>query len=342
MSEEISKYQSRESVIIGSQAMKYHFPDFPRIPMDTDVICTVKKFDETFISGVKSGDIERMQQGSSNQSFIIKWKDIPTPVEYLISDGLKSLELILSSLCVDSDYAPVQVLYSIRKAHINFPIKFDKHIKDLMFLREKLRQSKGISLEQDLMSEDDLLDEFPALTQIHFQETEKRLGKLRTPKMNQTTEEFFGKSKKYVKSYYVHDNMHKAIADMHISYPIYTVILKDNSEVETDELKWKNLNIHSKIYCVLEEVYVIALERKILPELFEISALHDNEVGRNPWTPKQAFDWALMRVCTTLCDGFFREFAIRAYDEIQKQYNPDYVELFFKNISKYEKIEEES
>jgi hypothetical protein len=46
-----------------------------------------------------------------------------------------------------------------------------------------------------------------------------------------------------------------------------------------------------------------------------------------------------MRVCTTLCNGFFREFAVRAYDEIQKQYNSDYVNLFFKNINKYEKEE---
>lgn len=325
-------YQKREHVIIGSQAMKHHFPDFPRIPMDTDVVCTRKRFDEALAAGLIDGNVETLQQGSSKESAIIKWKDIPTPVEYLISDGISSLELILNTLCTTSDYASIPVLYSLRKAHIHFPIKFQKHIGDFMFLRNKLREIKGISLEQDLESISDLLDEFPALTYSHFRETEKRRGKLRTPKMNQTTEEFFGKSKKYVKSYYVHDNMHLAMA--HDETPMYWNILKDNSEVETDEEKWHHLFTQEKIWCVLEEVYVIALERKILPGLFDDHSCRALDIP--VWTPKQAFDWALMRVCTTLCDGFFRDFAVRAYDQIQEQYNPDYVTKFFKNISKYE------
>lgn len=327
----MEKYQKREHVIIGSQAMKHHFPDFPRIPMDTDVVCTRKKFDETLTAGLIDGNVETLQQGSSKESAIIKWKDIPTPVEYLFSDGISSLDLILNNLCTDSDYATISVIYSLRKAHIHFPIKFNKHIGDFMFLRKKLREIKGISLIDDLNSVNDLLDEYPALTYTHFKETEKRLGKLRTPKMDQSTEEFFGKSKNYVKSYYIHDNMHLAMShDEEKGVPTYIKILKDGSEVETDEWKWHELTTQEKIWAVLEEVYVIALERKILPQMFE-----NNDLAVI-FTPKQAFDWALYRVCTTLCDGFFRGFAVRAYDQIQEQYNPEYVNKFFNNISKYE------
>ncbi len=320
----------KKLAIIGSVAMKHHFPDFPRIPQDTDVIISQKDFTPIYVEGMNSSSIERWQPGANHQSFIIKWENIPTPVEYLFSDSVRSLELILDQMCDESDYVPVDVLYSLKKAHIHFPIKFQKHIHDLMFLREKLRQKKSITLEQDLGSESDLLEMFPALTELHFNETEKRRGKLKTPKMNQTTEDFFGKSKKYVKSYYTHDNIHLAIC--HSAAPIYIMILKGKSEVETDITKWSTLTIEEKIWCVLEEVYVIALERKILPQMFENIPLEYDE--------KSAFDWALMRVCTTLCDGFFRDFAVRAYDQIQKQYNPDYVKTFFKNIYKYEKIED--
>ena len=318
----------KEYVIAGSQAMKFRFPDFPRIPADTDVIAPYNKYHEA--ASLNDGRIEHIKE--KTHSAIIKYKEFGNPVEYLFSDDSKSLQLILDELCDETDYLPVQVQYSLKKAHIHFPIKFQKHISDLMFLRAKLREIRGVSLDQDLDSVDDLLEEYPALTQLHFQETEKRVGKLKTPKMNQTADEFFGKSKKFVTSYYKHDDMHMAVA--HHTNPIYDSILKEDSEVETDPELWQMLTIQEKIWCVLEEVYVIALERKVLPMLF--GAKENNSREALTYTAKEAFDWALMRVCTTLCDGFFRDFAVRAYDEIQKQYNPNYVELFFKNIKSYD------
>lgn len=316
----------RNHVIIGSQAMRHHYPDFPRTPKDTDVVCTQSVYDSL---NVISEDIEKVSVGEIGKSAIYKYKGVDRPFEYLIADGVASLEYVLNNLCTNSVYAPKEVLYSIKKGHINFPIKFQKNIQDLMFLREKLRQEKDISIEQDLNSSYDVLDELPALTLIHFKETEKRLGKLKTPNMKgEDVKKFFGKSKKFVTSYYVHDDMHKAIALMHQGTPVYEDILKDESEVETDVNKWNNLTLQQKIWCVLEEVYVIALERKIVPRMFEN--------GVEGLSLKEAFDWALMRVCTTLCDGFFREFAVRAYDEIQKQYNPKYAELFFQNIKQYD------
>ena len=233
-------------------------------------------------------------------------------------------------------YASLEVLYSLKKGHIHFPIKFQKHIKDYMFIREKLRLKKGISIDQDLNSESDLLDHFPALSHMHFQETEKRLGKLKTPKMTESKQQFFGKSKKYVKSYYEHDNMHLAIA--HDKDPIYLKILKEGAEVETDYKAWSKLTTQQKIWCVLEEVYVIALERKILPQMFEVADFDKTVFGQKIefWDNRSAFDWALMRVCTTLCDGFFRDFAVKAFDLINKEYDDSYVTKFFTNINNYE------
>ncbi len=330
---------SKDYIIIGSKAIKHHFPDFPRIPMDIDVICSKTIYldclkDKHLIESVKENE----------NSAIIKWNDMATPVEYLFSDGIESFEMLLRDSDFEGDYAPIEILYSLKKAHIHFPIKFQKHIEDLMFLREKLREKYKLDFETDLKLYHDILNKSLDLTELHFKETEKRLGKLKTPKMNQNTKMFFGKSEKYIKSYYIHDNIHLAIA--HDQDPIYLSILKEGAEVETDVHRWSPLTLQQKIWCVLEEVYVIALERKIIPQLFDIKylpALINDEKSIRQYgmmSDKEAFDWALMRVCTTLCDGFFREFAVRAYDEIQKQYDKNYVDKFFKNIGKYEKKED--
>lgn len=45
-------------------------------------------------------------------------------------------------------------------------------------------------------------------------------------------------------------------------------------------------------------------------------------------TSQEAFDWALMRICTTLCSGWFRQFATDNFYRIKEYYNPKYVEKF--------------
>lgn len=319
-------------VIIGSQAIAHHYPDFPRTPHDTDIVIDR----ETYQSAISDrDDIEFLKENENGWSSIVKFRGSGY-IEYFIADGVQSLETLLRYADFQKwgGYAPPEVLYSMKKAHIHYPIKFQKHIKDFLFLREKLRDEKKISLELDLNSQMDWLDELPSFTDLHRKCTEERLGKVKTPKMKESKEQFFGKSKKYVTSYYVHDDMHRAVALMHEGDPVYEKILAEGAEVETDPALWGRLTLQQKIWCVLEEVYVIALERKILPGLFlDYGVEHPNEVLS---TNKEAFDWALYRVCTTLCDGFFRDFACKAYDKIQEQYNPDYVNLFFKNIRQYD------
>lgn len=333
---------SRSMVVIGSFALlNDNFAEFRKNIADMDIIMPKSYFPHFIENEVIEWRTVSDEALHMADSIKLKFESQSLPTEILFSDGVSSLELILEQICKDQLYAPIEVLYSLKKAHINFPVKFKKHIQDLMYMRYKLREKLGITMDQDLNAESDLLDYYPALTDMHFRETEKRRGKLKTPKMAESKAQFFGKSKKYVKSYYIHDNMHLAMA--HDQDPIYLRILKEGAEVETDHELWKKLTIQQKIWCVLEEVYVIALERKILPQMFEVNPSKTSAFGIEfrEWTPEEAFDWALMRVCTTLCDGFFREFAVRAYDEICKQYNPDYVKTFFNNIHKYEPNQEE-
>jgi hypothetical protein len=87
---------------------------------------------------------------------------------------------------------------------------------------------------------------------------------------------------------------------------------------------WDLFSYEDKCRCVLEEAYVIALERRILPALYG---------GSSVWsTASEALDWALMRICTNLCSGWFRDFATRNYPEIRELASTSYVEAFLSKV----------
>jgi len=50
--------------------------------------------------------------------------------------------------------------------------------------------------------------------------------------------------------------------------------------------------------------------------------------GGKGYTSREAFDWALMRICTTLCSGWFREFATVNYFKIRDRMDNNYIEKF--------------
>jgi len=79
-----------------------------------------------------------------------------------------------------------------------------------------------------------------------------------------------------------------------------------------------------------EEATVIALERKIIP-IIKGESVEDVNLFN-------AYKWALMRICTNLTSGWFRDFAIDNYFEILNQWRPNYLEIFDKNIGKYEAL----
>ena len=192
---------------------------------------------------------------------------------------------------------------SLKKSHIHFPIKFEKHIQDYNFLLSKLKE-----------------DKLQRITKINFRETEKRVGELKTPSLKKSTMNFFGQSDGYVKYFYIHDDIHRVMA--HYDKPVYEDMQVDESSAWCERDMWENFAFEKKAKCVLEEAYVISLERKIIPMLNGCGEIISS---------KKAFNWAIMRICTTLCSGWFRQFATDNYTEIVKYYNPDYVKKFLKS-----------
>lgn len=287
-------------LIVGSKALKYHFPSFPRSTRDIDVIGF--ESDLNHLKGILNPTKVKYYENS------VVLKDIQTKtdifdsnnVEILLAERSESLKKYLE-YSIGETFAPVEVLYSMKRGHIHFPIKFKKHIHDYCFLHDKV---EGVDILEDI-------------TSIHYEETEKRLGKLKTPSLNKSVKEFFGQSQNYVESFFVHDDIHKVMA--HYDKPLFEKMQKDKTFARCEKDIWRIFPYEHKCKCVLEEAYVIALERKILPMLFGEG---------KAYTSLEAFDWALMRICTTLCSGWFREFATNNYFIIKKLYNENYVEKF--------------
>jgi hypothetical protein len=128
------------------------------------------------------------------------------------------------------------------------------------------------------------------------------------PKLNQSKKSFFTDSVPYV---YDHDSIHEVVK--HLDKPAYSYYIEDGQEVKCSREKFEALPNIVQLYGVLEESYVLALERAVIP--------HGTD-------PKKAFDIALSKVCTSITSGWFREFAYENYHEVQAMYHKSFVDKF--------------
>lgn len=130
------------------------------------------------------------------------------------------------------------------------------------------------------------------------------------PNLKRTKDEFFITTGE-LEYKYDHDSIHEAMA--HRDRPMYTYYAVDGEQVLSSRSKFEKLDYTDRIYGVLEEAYVLALERSVIP------------FGTDP---KEAFLMALEKVCTSITSGWFREFAWENYYLCLAGYNPDYVTKF--------------
>ena len=305
-------------IIVGSKALNLYFPQVKREIKDVDVIGYNDDI-QYLIGLLKPKEIKETKNLTSLFSIQNKNNIFNTDnVEILNADNSVSLKMYLN-YAIESDlekmfpskisFAPLEVLYSLKKSHIHFPIKFDKHINDYCLLN-------------DFFNGNDKLSE---ITKINFKETEKRLGKLKTPSVYKPTTEFFGQSNGYVESFFIHDDIHKMVS--HYDRPIYERMQKNPLLAKCEKDMWEDFTFDDKCKAVLEEAYVISLERKIIPCLY----------GGKSWvSSEEALRWSLMRICTTLCSGWFRQFATDNYIRIKEYINPDYVENFLQKVQNKE------
>ena len=197
------------------------------------------------------------------------------------------------------DYVCPIFLYTIKAAHSKWDIFWDKTVADIMFF-----QRKGLKLHNELYSL--LIKDF---TKFHG----KRWASLK----NMNSKTFFEDK---VTRKYVHDTVHEAVA--FYDKPLYFEILKDptSTNVACSEEKFNKLSEENKLKLVMEEVYVTALERYLIPNDFKFS------------TQKAYYD-SLKKLMTTMSSGWFSKYIVENYQHLY-HYKYDYVKTFQNNKNK--------
>lgn len=131
----------------------------------------------------------------------------------------------------------MDTLLSLKISHMFWDNMWEKHLFDIQFLLKK-------GHKYDL----DLVNEFRA----HWNEV---LPKVRRSMLAQSKEDFFNNAVNEDSD--EHDYLHTLINEI----PMYTLLLKEGSEVELDESNWHKMSFEQKCEVVREETYVMAWER---------------------------------------------------------------------------------
>jgi len=308
-------------LVVGSQALKNTYFDYREgnNVLDIDLICTSQYFKDivkniSYNPKYKISELKFVDGGAyviahnieNNTTSIVD-------VSYLDGDGkfVNSNNMIYEHCLKYSSPRAFYICeepYKVLKAtpEIVLMMKeshkykrnckhFLKTMQDIKFLREKISE-KPVSYYMD--------DELSKIYKIRCEETYNYSH----PNLNQNKQTFFTDEIPYK---YDHDTIHAAVK--HLDKPAYQYYMKDGEEVQCDKQKFENLPHIVKLYGVLEESYVLALERSVIP--YSTDA-------------KKAFDMALMKVCTSITSGWFREFAWEHYDDVQYLYHESYVDKF--------------
>lgn len=265
-----------------------------RFCKDIDIICYEKDI-----------NTEWNKKDDFSGSFI--WMN--KKIEILLADKQESFQWILKNHYTN-EYAKVYELLAIKKGHLHIAGKrqenWEKHIHDYHYLVDA---SVLFSRTQ-----------YQLLIDMHIKSTNFRI-KQRTPKLIGVKKEDFFNDK--VKKYIDHDEIHKEVA--YECKPAYSNMQTSDDTVTCHKYLWDDMDYRTKLQCVVEEASVIAIERHILP------AKIDGQITKPLYL---AYKWALYRICTTLCSGWFRDFAQEVYFDALNCYDEVKLEKNIENILK--------
>lgn len=300
-------------LLVGSKALKeygekYLCPDVKRT-WDTDYIATYEEF-ESFKDSIP-GKNKKIIPLNKGKSIALMVKD-QTPIEFEIawenSTGQSLIQLVkennLSKLIDEKNdiwAVSPDVVFTLKKSHRflrNSP-HFLKTMRDYKYLRDVCECK------------------IPDCLSAWIKERAKVTYDYGHPKLDVTKEQFFQDQYEFD-----HDSIHISVSKLIINgqkTPAYTLYKDDQSEVKCNKDKFNALPELYKLYGVLEEAYVLALERSQVP-------------FKNAWTPRKSFIFALGKVCSSITSGWFREYGWENYDKVIELYDDNYVNKFWQDV----------
>lgn len=270
-------------LLIGSGALFQNNIGLSRIPRDTDYISTYDEF-STLIARLKGANALVSCYPINGNHFVAHTKTNYGIYEFEVAwPGSTAAQLL--DLERDRWYASLEACLALKLSHRylrNSPA-FKKTMDDIRLLRKA-----GV----------EITPKFREWIKVRERETYNYTH----PKLDQAKKDFFDPSVKYI---YDHDTVHQAVAVG--CHPAYTFYKDENAEVQCSKQKFFELPEQVRLNGVYEEACVLALERSIIPH-------------PGVWSPDKAFEYALMKVCTSITSGWFRNFAWEHYYEVMEMY----------------------
>ena len=284
-------------VAIGSLAANFWHPEIWDSPKDEDYIARFEDFRRWIDIQQGMGLIEACFPAEDGKKFYIKRVAGP-PVEVEIAYAGDSADELIKRMDADTKdgftyYPTMDWLFALKASHryLKDSPHFEKTINDYHSMKEL-----GCSIPD---------------AEWFKQREEETYNKPR-PNLNRSKDDFFVKDAG-VQYIYDHDTIHLAMAEG--DQPAYKSYQADGAQVMVSKKKWDECPKLTKLNGVLEETYVLALERSQIPY-------------RGLINPKESFNIALSKVCTSITSGWFREFAYENYFDVLSMYNPRYLEKF--------------
>lgn len=281
-------------ILIGSRALLIQAPQFlNRVPKDFDFIATRQEALD-FISKYSLPYTE-------NDGKIIA-NEISLPCEFeLIKEG-GSNELFEKLVAADPETIKtefglvpgVNLLFTLKASH--------RYLKNSPHFWKTARDYHVLKASGA---------EILPLYREFFSKREEETYWYKHPKLNVKKAEFFVGDQ--VEYRWDHDSIHESMK--HLERPIYTLFQKDGAQVACDKNKFFALPEQWRLYSVLEESYVLALERSQVPYPGKLS-------------PRQSFLMALSKVCSSITSGWWREYAYEHIFEAVQAYDDTYLDRF--------------
>lgn len=273
-------------LVVGSTALTTLLP-LGRIPKDTDIIARPEEAERY----VKLGVWDSVMPTQQGKKLVCKdLKGLMTEIEMAWPNT--SGEYILHNY----PKVTLDLLLTLKMSHrfLSSP-HFRKTWNDIKFLRDH-----GAVVHDSYL--------------LKLREKETYVKRL--PKLNVDKSTFFDPEtfKHYV---YDHDSTHLAVADP--CRPAYQEF--QNGQVWCSKEEFEKLSPTIQQRSVLEEAYVLALERSQIP--FQCSP-----------DPRKSFRMAIEKICTTISSGWWREYAWQNYPLWFELYDEGYVARFKRGIER--------
>lgn len=196
------------------------------------------------------------------------------------------------------------LLYIIKKSHATLPFKigkFEKHCADIFLLYNFLGIKEIVECEEDYF-----MSVFNERQQ--FMEEVRELKRKTRPVMGDKKSFFTDK----VDRFFDHDFLHTLVC--YEEEPVYKRYLVDPEGVKCSWNKFEQLCDTRRLNAILEEAYVIALERYLIPSIQR----------KQLRTTDECFRMALKDLGTRLWKGKWAHFVVDNWYECMSKYDHNY------------------